>query len=485
MLRYADSPCTNPRDKIFALLSLVPKDDPGRRLVEQNLDYALSALDFIRRTIQILGELHADSAAGDVDMPFWVRRMLVWFEGDANLEQEISRFMLLGSSVPSLDAPKLEVSIKSWVRLRPAAADSMLLPGFTSRLASASSPGYARRFNLLHHVVDNQWAFLSSRFVVSTQVDASPAPGDDFVARPALPGEKAEYKMVEKVFEFRAGDFDFRYYLVSVDVTEGDILASVRWSRSTYPRSASGVVDRPDVEALPNAGAFSVSYAILRPLKPHQPPQFHSWALPLRLQETETPRYFGNNSQQERFQKALSIGRHYDREAHRFFHPQLHDAHRRRVPWPWSSRPSSSRDLTFSFSLGYPHRRKTASVPGWKQMEVGSSIVDKPPMPPDDMRSSEGESRQTSSSAEDGSGAGNVLRLGQVDVLRLLLAESHYLEHLHPQGQSGQDADSDAPPFEPVHRDHQGDFWSSCCYRGLAVLDRVVSPWPCLTACRE
>lgn len=120
-------------------------------------------------------------------MPFWVRRMLVWFEGDANLEQEISRFMLLGSSVPSLDAPKLEVSVESWVRLRPAAADSMLLPGVTSRLASASSPGYARRFNLLHHVVDNPWSFLSSRFVVSTQVDASPASGDDFVARPALP----------------------------------------------------------------------------------------------------------------------------------------------------------------------------------------------------------------------------------------------------------------------------------------------------------
>lgn len=82
MLSYADSSCTNARDKIFVLLSLVLKDDPGRQRVGHNLNYALSALDL--RTIRILGELLADSSA-EVDMPFWTRERLVLFEEDANL----------------------------------------------------------------------------------------------------------------------------------------------------------------------------------------------------------------------------------------------------------------------------------------------------------------------------------------------------------------------------------------------------------------
>lgn len=252
MLRYGESECGDPRDRIYALLSLVPDGDPARRLFQA--DYNLSPMGFVHQAARGLSELHGDSDF-QPDVLSWIRKIVRWFAGDRNLIQDIHRLMLDQSPMRRPDDTMLKLSVKEQLAIRePRRHTSILQSG-------------------------ERAAYLSKNISVSTSRQREMREDHhDFVADLApCPDATIQYRIVEESIFCRNYFFEnlvfpesthCQYYLVSDTVGVGDILASVRWTWSTRDPYSSE------------------SYAILRQEKDHQHAErlrFHSWALPLDL----------------------------------------------------------------------------------------------------------------------------------------------------------------------------------------------------------
>lgn len=75
--QYGDAACHDPRDKVYALLSLVPEHDLARTAFK--IDYSLPLFDFFRQSVAVLCQLGPDHSQ---DIPPLARKMAVWFNAD-------------------------------------------------------------------------------------------------------------------------------------------------------------------------------------------------------------------------------------------------------------------------------------------------------------------------------------------------------------------------------------------------------------------
>lgn len=257
MLRYEDSECEDPRDRIYALLSLLPDGDPARRLFRA--DYTLSPLGFIHQAARGLSELHGDSEF-QPDVLCFIRKIIRWFDGDRTLMQDINGLVLNPLPTRPADSTMLKLSVKKKMIIREPRRHTSLLP--TGKVTR--SP----------RVIEA--AYLSKNISISTNGELESQDNNhDFVAdlNPCHGGE-IQYKIVEEALCSPVPPVGWResaycqYYLVSDAVGVGDVLAVVGWNWST---------SKPD---------SSESYAILRGEKGIEHAErlrFHCWALPLDL----------------------------------------------------------------------------------------------------------------------------------------------------------------------------------------------------------
>lgn len=125
MLRYEDSECEDPRDRIYALLSLLPDGDPPRRLFQA--DYNLSPLGFVHQAARGLSELHGDSDF-QPDVLSFIRKIFRWFDGDRSLMQNINGLMLDPLPTRPSDGSMLKLLVKKQLIIREPRRHTSLLP---------------------------------------------------------------------------------------------------------------------------------------------------------------------------------------------------------------------------------------------------------------------------------------------------------------------------------------------------------------------
>lgn len=383
MLRYEDSDCGDPRDRIYALLSLIPDGDPARRLFQ--VDYNLSPLGFVRHAARGLSELHRDSDF-QPDVLSCIRKIVRWFDGDSNLMQDIYRLMPHQSPTSRSDGTMPKLSVKEKLTIREPRRHTSDLPSRT----------------LIRSMSDDRAAYLSKNISISTSGQLETQEDHhDFVADLAPCLDAAiQYRIVEEANFGRSdddsgfiGDIIYaestycQYYLVSDAVGVGDILASVRWTWSAR---------NPD---------SSQSYAILRREKDPQHAEllrFHSWALPLDLaivcqgkMVCSGPRFGGS--------------RDTNVLAYRFFHPDGFEL------------PASS--TTFAFSLEYAQQ--------------GRELDDRPilaePAPHPALNESSIQLLSGPPEVKNRVMTDNILHVHQEDSIRLVLAEIYNIRHIRPQ----------------------------------------------------
>lgn len=394
MVRYEESNCGDPRDRIYALLSLVPDGDPARTLFRA--DYNLSPLGFVRQAARGLSELHGDLDF-QPDVLSCIRKIVQWFDGDGNLMQDIYRLMLGQSPMRRSDGTMLKVSVKEKLAIREPRRH-------TSRLPSVKTAPWR---------VHLRAAFLSKNISVSTSGQLeSREHHHDFVADLApCPDAAIQYRIVEEAlfdpeYPLRESIFSesayCQYYLVSDSVGVGDILASVRWTWSKRDLGSSE------------------SYAILRREKDSQHAErlrFHSWALPLDLAIV---------CHEKQVCSGTRFGGSRDTNvlAYRFLHPDGFKL------------PASS--TTFAFSL--EHAQKGRGLDGRPILDepgphpaFNEASIQLPSGPP------EFKSRVM---IED------ILHVHQEDAMRLVLAESYNIRHIRPQSYAYERSSHAASPPE-------------------------------------
>lgn len=373
MLRYEESDCEDPRDRIYALLSLVPDGDPARRLFQA--DYNLSPLGFVRQAARGLSELHGCSDF-QPDVLSFIRKIVGWFDEDSNLIQDIYRLMLDQSPMRRSDGTMLKVSVKEKLAIREPRCH-------TSRLESGS-------FCALRHT---RAAYLSKNISVSI---SGRLDHHDFVADLApCPDAAIQYKIVEEArFDPQTGcghrifkkSTYCQYYLVSDTVGVGDVLASVGWTWSTR-----------DPES-------SESYAILRrEIDPQHAEglRFHSWALPLHTAIVCHKNIWSGIR--------FGMFQYNDALACRFLHPDEFEL------------PASSTKFTFNLKYaqkgrelyGLPILGEPAPHPA-----LNEASIQLPSGPPEFKNSVM---------------MGDILQIHHEDAMRLVFAESYNIRHIHPQ----------------------------------------------------
>lgn len=415
MLRYEDSDCGDPRDRIYALLSLVPDGDPARRLFQ--VDYNLSPLGFVRQAARGLSELHGDSNF-QLDVLSCIRKIVRWFDGDSNLMQDIYGLMLDQSPTSCPDGTMLKLSVQEKLTIREPRRHTSNLP---SR-------------NLAHCVRDMRAAYLSKNISISTSGQLEMREDHhDFVADLAPCTDAAiQYRIVEEAYfgrwhERRNMIFPestyCQYYLVSDAVGVGDILASVRSTRSMRNLS-------------------SESYAILRREKDPQHAErlrFHSWALPLDLAIVCHEKTVWSATRFGGSRKTNAL-------AYRFFHPDGFEL------------PASS--TTFAFSLGYAQQgreldgRPILGEPA-PHPALNEASIQLPSGPPE---------FQNRVIIED------ILQVHPEDAMRLVLAEIYNIRHIRPHSHADERSSHAAslPGEETRHLEN-------CCFKLAGLLVGLIA----------
>lgn len=408
MLRYEDSDCGDPRDRIYALLSLVPDGDPARRLFQA--DYNLSPLGFVRQAAHGLSELHVDSDS-QPDVLSCIRKIVRWFDGDSNLIQDIYRLMLDQSPTRRLDGTLLKVSVKEKLAIREPRRH-------TSRLPSGKIGLLSRHMRA---------AYLSKNISVSTSRQFETREDHhDFVADLApCPDAAIQYRIVEEAL-FAPWYLDTgvvftestycQYYLVSDTVGVGDILASVRWTWSTRDPDASE------------------SYAILRREKDLQHAErlrFHSWALPLDLAIV---------CHKKRVWSGTRFGGSRDTNvlAYRFLHPDGFEL------------PASS--TIFAFSLEYAQKGR----------ELDGRLILGEPAPHPAMNEASIQLPSGPPEFKNSVMIGSILQVHHEDAMRLVLAESYNIRYIRPQSHADERSSHAASLPE------KSRFLENCCCNLLA-----------------
>lgn len=393
MLRHADADCADPRDKIYALLSLLPPQDPARGLFQ--VDYGLSPLRFIGQAVCSLGVLRAERAA-EVDLSFWARKMVGWFAQDDALYGDVYKLMLGHPQLPFRGCPKLELYVEDRLNLWPSAGSLSLVQEGRHRPR----------------------AFLSPKVSISIN-QQSREDGHNFVAKLAQPQDTTmQYKIVEYYFmpRYKPKAREYRYYLVSDCVGVGDVLGRVSWSK--IKRSQKSGSNWPNDEAGKDYSSYSVSHAILRRSQ-NDSLRFHSWALPLKHPPLREDGDFKSGRPPIRNKQ----------RAPELFGPRLF---------------RSSKEGNLYFSFRYPHQgRMLGSQAGPHQPAPGSvSVVDEAPALVADMHLPRGPPDRIVES--DG-----MLQLRHEDVLELSLSETYSFQLLHPRdGTDRFDANASGPPWK-------------------------------------
>jgi hypothetical protein len=289
---YGDARCTDPRDKVYALLSLVSHDDVARDYI--NVDYSKTLLEFVSSLLKVL---LCSSPESDTFTTFEkIHCLQQWFSN--HIEEADAQSYLQRRAIPHLPAPDdaeegllrhlPRLTITHWIYLLDENSSAHLddVNWCSEQPLKVRWPQY--HFGLL--VPETVIANSGSRSNTGKLSNQD-------LAEAVIEGCQSRKQNV--VYAFRRWIFppyeeisnQWEPALIAGnDVLPGDVVASISW-----PPPAPGV----DISTTKETSA----YAILRRRKGSKLFDLRSWAKPYRFQETSPLADVA-----ERFPTRLDIG---------------------------------------------------------------------------------------------------------------------------------------------------------------------------------